>query len=141
MIIDSLPWSYPVAAMVGTVWSLLTLILAAVALTDGSRGKSVLLTRSGVLIACACLAAWGFVSWSGFNTSFEEQAVAHFGDYGLHLDADDAEHIRNAQGQDLTIYLETSDGLAEVLFREVDGAVNALTLNGNGRWIPLERTN
>lgn len=140
MIIDSLPWHYPAAAMVGSIWALLTIILAGVALTDGDRAPSTLLVRSGILVACVCLAVWGFASWSGFNASFEEQAMEHFDDYGLHLDADDAEHIRNAQGQDLTIYLETADGLAEVLFREVDGAVNAFALNDSGRWIPLEPT-
>lgn len=140
MIVDAMPWSYPVAAVVGTTWALLTLVLAGIALTGGERDKPVLLAYSGILVACICLAVWGFASWSGFNASFEEQAVAHFDDYGIHLDADDAEFIRNAQGQDLTIYLETADGLAEVLFREVDGAVNAFALNDSGRWLPLEPT-
>lgn len=135
---------YAIAGTFGISLAALTLCTIPVLLLtemrdiSGKRPKKSLVAAVAIFILTASMGAWGAITSASTIAANDTEAAAHFKEYGLHLTGDEAAEIRDHRGEDHSMYLEADGVVTEVLFRNVDGAVEPFTSAGDGTWAPME---
>lgn len=137
MIYAEAPIIYIWAIALGISLSALFSIAFFTALSAKAPKKYIAL--AGTALAFAVMAgAWGGISSSNLEAASDTAAIEHFTDeYGVKLDRDEAVQIREHLDQDHLMYLEANGVTTEILFRNIDGAVEPFVSVGDGIWTQM----